>query len=37
VETSTLSVRRQGQGDIGIMNVDDFASFFLAEAEKDAE
>lgn len=37
VESETLSVRRQGHGDIGTMSVDDFAAFFQAEAEKDAE
>ena len=37
VESETLSVRRQGHGDIGTMSVNDFAAFFQAEAEKDAE
>ena len=37
VESGTLSVRRQGQGDVGTMTVEEFAAFFLSEAEKDAE
>jgi threonyl-tRNA synthetase len=37
VESNTLSVRRQGQGDIGVMSVKEFADFFTAEAEKDAD
>jgi threonyl-tRNA synthetase len=37
VEAGNLSVRRQGHGDLGIMTVEEFAKYFLEEAEKDAE
>ncbi len=37
VEAGNLSVRRQGHGDVGIMTVEEFAKYFLEEAEKDAE
>jgi threonyl-tRNA synthetase len=37
IENGTIAVRRQGQGDIGSMTVTEFAQFFMAEAEKDAE
>ena len=33
-ESNTISVRRQGQGDIGSMSVDDFAEFFQEELVK---
>jgi threonyl-tRNA synthetase len=37
VEANNLSVRRQGFGDIGVMSVEEFATYFLEEAAKDAE
>jgi threonyl-tRNA synthetase len=37
VEANNLSVRRQGFGDIGVMSVEEFATYFLDEAAKDAE
>ena len=33
-ESNTISVRRQGEGDIGSMSVDDFAEFFQEELVK---
>lgn len=37
IESNTISVRRQGQGDIGSMTVAEFVQHFLQESEKDAE
>ncbi|MFM2394392.1 MAG: threonine--tRNA ligase [Bacteroidota bacterium] len=37
IESNSISIRRQGQGDMGAMSVASFAEFFLKEAEKDAE
>lgn len=32
-ESQSMSVRRQGQGDVGTMNIDEFLSYFKQEAE----
>ena len=34
VEQKGVGVRRQGQGDLGFMSIDEFTSFFKAEVEK---
>lgn len=33
-ESKTMSVRRQGHGDVGTMNLDEFVNYFNEEAEK---
>lgn len=33
-ENQTVSVRRQGHGDLGIMNIEEFVGYFMSELEK---
>jgi threonyl-tRNA synthetase len=35
VESGTISVRKQGEGDIGTMKIDEFVSFIKSEIKKE--